>query len=58
MTTAKMEIARDGFLCYQGSTQYLFYSKNKGFECQYNGAGIKIGPNGMQKLVNGEWNNF
>ncbi len=55
LSGGKTEIARDGFLCYQGETRYLFFSKGKGLEVKFGNHGLKVGANGVQKLVSGTW---
>lgn len=55
LSSGRVEIARDGLLCYQGDTRYMFFSKGKGFEARYGSYGLKLGSGGLQKLVGGEW---
>lgn len=55
ITNGRVEIAKDGFLCYQGETRYLFFSKNQGLEVKYGNYGLKVGGSGLQKLVGGTW---
>lgn len=55
LSGGKMEIARDGFLCYQGETRYLSFSKNNGLEVKFGNHGLKVSANGVQKLVSGSW---
>lgn len=55
ITKGKMEMAKDGFLCYQGATRYLFFSKDAGLEVKFGDYGLKVGSGGLQKLVSGAW---
>ena len=38
-----------------GETRYLFFSKEKGLEVKFGNHGLKVGVNGVQKLVSGTW---
>lgn len=58
MSGGKVEIAKDGLMCYQGSSKYLFYSQSEGLEVKFGDYGIKVGSGGLQKLVNGTWTNM
>lgn len=48
-------IAKDGFLCLQGTNRYLQFSRNTGCEIRYGQYGLKVSSEGLQKMINGEW---
>ncbi len=48
-------IAKDGFLCLQGTNRYFQFSRNNGCEIRYGQYGLKVSSEGLQKMINGEW---
>lgn len=48
-------IAKDGILTIHTADRYLLYSAAGGFETRWGNYGLKVGANGAQALVNGEW---
>ena len=53
-------IGTNGFYSYWGDTQYVYFSKDYGFEvmmplAKIGSCGIRLGENGLQQYKNGQW---
>lgn len=51
----RVELAKNGFLCRQGASRYLQFSRQSGFEVRFGDFGLKIDSEGIKGIKDKEW---